>query len=90
MLYLHWALYTNLLAVVLVSKCEYGPIGFVSFESTGGVARGSAYFGVGTGDILLDNVGCTGSEMNLLECNYITSHNCDHSEDAGVICGNSF
>ena len=52
-----------------------------------GVARSSAYFGVGTGDIVLD---CSGSETTLLECSANTSHNCSHSEDAGVTCGNSF
>ena len=54
----------------------------------GGVARSSAYFGVGTGDIVLDDVQCTGSEMTLLECTATTSHNCGHYEDAGVTCGN--
>ena len=54
-----------------------------------GVARSLAYFGVGTGVIVLDNVACTGSEMTLLECTAATSHNCGHHEDAGVTCGNS-
>ena len=44
-----------------------------------------AYFGEGTGPILLDNLGCTGNESSLLECPY-TPHNCQHYEDAGVIC----
>ena len=60
------------------------------FESAGGIARISAHFGIGFGDILLDDVDCTGSEMTLLECNYNTSPNCNHDEDAGVTCGNSF
>ena len=47
-----------------------------------------AYFGVGTGDIVLDDVQCTGEEQTLLECPAITDHNCIHDEDAGVICGN--
>ena len=39
--------------------------------------------------IHLDNVQCTGSEENITQCSYVTSTaiNCDHSEDAGVICG---
>ena len=39
--------------------------------------------------IHLDNVLCTGSEENITMCSYVTSTaiNCDHSEDAGVICG---
>ena len=45
-------------------------------------------FGGGSGDILLDNVVCRGTESSLLECstNPIRQHNCDHSEDAGVRC----
>ena len=37
--------------------------------------------------ILLDNVVCHGSELNILNCSYESVSNCDHSEDAGVICG---
>ena len=43
-------------------------------------------FGEGVGEIFLDNVVCEGTESSLLSCNYITIHNCDHSEDAGVRC----
>ena len=56
---------------------------------TDSVALGGAYFGMGTGDILLDNVRCRGTESSLLECNTNPigqSDGCDHSEDAGVRC----
>ena len=46
--------------------------------------------GFGSGEsrsILLDNVACDGSEENISQCDYDTVNNCDHSEDAGVICG---
>ena len=42
--------------------------------------------------IHLDNVQCAGSEENITQCSYGTSTaiNCDHSEDAGVICGGEY
>ena len=47
-----------------------------------------ARFGAGSGDILLDNLMCTGNEMTLLDCRSpLRVNNCNHSEDAGVICG---
>lgn len=49
-------------------------------------AVGSAFFGQGTGTILFDNTGCTGSETKILDCPRVSPHNCGHSEDAGVIC----
>ena len=52
----------------------------------GGTARGSAYFGQGTGSILMDDVSCTGSELNITSCSYTSNHNCGHSEDVGVVC----
>ena len=52
------------------------------------MALSLARFGEGTGPIWLDDVFCTGSESELLECphNGIGNHNCEHFEDASVRC----
>ncbi|XP_050975787.1 deleted in malignant brain tumors 1 protein [Labeo rohita] len=51
-------------------------------------AYSSAHFGQGSGQIWLDDVGCSGSESSLTQCPHrpIGTHNCGHSEDAGVVC----
>ncbi|XP_070836716.1 scavenger receptor cysteine-rich domain-containing protein DMBT1-like [Chaetodon trifascialis] len=48
----------------------------------------SAHFGQGAGEILLDEVTCSGSEKSLTECQHrgFGKHNCEHGEDAGVVC----
>ena len=57
-----------------------------------GVADGGnlnqAPFGGGSGHIWLDEVMCEGSEYFLHQCNHdnFGINNCDHNEDAGVIC----
>ena len=54
----------------------------------GGIAYSNAWFGAGTGPIFLDDVSCTSSASQLLECSSrpILTHNCQHSDDAGVAC----
>nr|XP_029491421.1 deleted in malignant brain tumors 1 protein-like isoform X4 [Oncorhynchus nerka] len=47
---------------------------------------GSAYFGKGTGQIWMDDIECSGSESTLTQCSHTTTHNCNHGEDAGVVC----
>ena len=55
-----------------------------------GQALLNAYFGQGTGPIVMDNVQCAGNENQLLACSssrlLTFSSNCLHSEDAGVRC----
>uniref|UniRef100_A0A8C4RCW9 Deleted in malignant brain tumors 1 protein-like n=1 Tax=Eptatretus burgeri TaxID=7764 RepID=A0A8C4RCW9_EPTBU len=47
-----------------------------------------AAFGQGNGSVLMDNVGCTGSESYLSYCPHNGWHsaNCGHGEDASVVC----
>ncbi|XP_060703797.1 scavenger receptor cysteine-rich domain-containing group B protein [Hemiscyllium ocellatum] len=51
-------------------------------------AKARAYFGQGVGIIHLDNVKCKGNESLLNQCSHIgwDVHNCDHTEDASVMC----
>ena len=55
----------------------------------GAEAYNFGYFGEGTGPINLDNVQCTGNETQLVDCPYVSDHNCFHFEDAGVVCANA-
>ncbi|XP_066498176.1 uncharacterized protein [Hoplias malabaricus] len=47
-----------------------------------------AHFGQGSGQILLDEVGCSGSEKSITACSNIgiNKHDCSHGEDASVAC----
>lgn len=55
-----------------------------------GVAKAwsQAYFGEGSGPVLLDEVRCTGNELSIEQCPKSSwrEHNCGHKEDAGVSC----
>ena len=61
----------------------------LSFLSTSAGARAAqgGIFPRGRGSILLDDMECTGTEANLLDCSGETEeHDCSHQEDAGVVC----
>ena len=52
------------------------------------MAFGNAHFGAGIGPIHLDNIGCNGSEENLISCSQNSFSSCysGQREDAGVRC----
>ena len=51
-------------------------------------APGSATFGQGSGDILLDDISCESTHDNLADCYHrgIGVSDCEHEEDSGAIC----
>ena len=56
-----------------------------------GMLRVNQSFGAGMGPILLDNVACDQSHLELLQCVHpqdIGAHECDQENVAGVICPN--
>ena len=52
----------------------------------GGQATTNSYFGLVTADFGMDDVLCEGSEIDILDCPHLTTHNCAPTEGAGVIC----
>lgn len=49
----------------------------------------NGYFGAGTGDIVIDDLRCSGSEEDVQFCPsspWLTS-DCDHWQDVGIDCG---
>ena len=51
-------------------------------------ALDSARFGAGSGPILFSELTCIGNESIITECHHLLTgvHNCNHSEDVGVVC----
>ncbi|XP_031783436.1 uncharacterized protein LOC100120629 isoform X1 [Nasonia vitripennis] len=71
--------FSNATAKVICRSLGYGGPAMVKKDG---------YFGPGTGPIWLDEVFCFGNETQLYKCehDHWGRHNCDHAEDAGVIC----
>ena len=60
---------------------------YLGFSGATG-APGSAFYGQGSGDIVLDEVQCLGTETNIAFCTHggYNVNDCHHGEDAGVVC----
>ncbi len=78
------AIYNMVLSFIIFSD----EVRHCNFYLLGAQPRTNAAFGQGVGDIFLDNVVCSGSEVRLIDCasNPLAAHNCQHSQDAGVVC----
>ena len=59
---------------------------FCTYTDAIAVARATFGQGSSTVPIHLDDVACTGRERTILECTRTQTHNCFHTEDAGVRC----
>ena len=73
-----------------LSSCRCYSFTLVGAKAVESVAsmppRAIDLYGQGTGTIFLDDLECSGNESNLFEC--IRKSNCQHDEDAGLVCQN--
>ena len=60
----------------------------LGFSQLASQARGSAYYGQGSGPIWINDVACSGSESHIYDCRHRGwgNNDCTHSRDAGVQC----
>ena len=53
----------------------------------GATARYNAFYGQGTGPVIIGDIACTGLESSLFDCpNILFGQYCLHSDDVGVVC----
>ena len=53
----------------------------------GATARYNAFYGQGTGPVIIGDIACTGLESSLFDCpNILFGQYCHHSDDVGVVC----
>ena len=60
----------------------------LNYKSASAFTKHASPYGEGSGIVWLDDLQCDGSESSLLYCSHsgIAVHNCEHDEDAGVVC----
>lgn len=90
---LEWYVHSLDMLQQLVNKTgshnEYYEVFFTYLSSNCLVANPpvvSTTVAAGTGAIVLDDVGCIGTESRLFDCRNTMDHNCVHAEDVGVTC----
>lgn len=82
---LHY-IFVHVLVHVYIHMCELTLVFLTCHVCIGAIARGNAAYGQGVGPIFLDDLACTGTEPSLFNCTFDPTHNCNHIEDAGVLC----
>lgn len=61
----------------------------LGFQTEGAIGLRGSFYGDGTGPIFLDEIDCSPTNDDILaEClsSDVGDHNCDHKEDASVMC----
>ena len=56
------------------------------YNDVGAQAFSNAFYGQGSGSIYLDNVQCSGSELDLFDCPGDNTPSCTQADAAGVRC----
>ena len=79
----NWDTITMVNKLTLTFHCSCGNKCLTDVVPVRNAGFGSGY----SRPILIDGITCTGNEDDILNCSYDSVSNCDHSEDAGVICG---
>ena len=64
----------------------------LGFSQLASQARGSAYYGQGSGPIWIDDVACSGNESHIYDCRHRGwgNNDCTHRRDASVQCSTAY
>ena len=82
---LHWSPVISIMLTLSSLILQY--VSYLLFYAAAATAYSNAFYGQGSGPILMDNVACTGVENGLINCTFDNNTgDCSHSEDAAVRC----
>lgn len=59
---------------------------YITLYWIGALALHEATYGEGIGPVHLDDTECIGNETNITHCLHKTTTNCQHNEDAAIVC----